>query len=407
MGTLAAMWRMLGAAVGSVLLLVFAASPAAGRTAAALPSNFVGMNLDEGTVALSPGPLARELRLMAGSGVGAVRFPVYWSDLQPVAGAPANLAPVDRLVGAAARAGLRSLPIVLEAPPWARQFPDRPFSPPARPGPYADFLTALVARYGPRGSFWAQHRGLRRLPIHDWQVWNEEAGWRFWTDDDPTPLVQDRVGWTRPYLALLTAARAAVRRADRHARIVLGGLFGESWTTLAHLYAVNPAAVRRSFDVMAVHPYTAKPSNVEKAVSLTRAVMRRYGDARKPIAMTEWGWPSSVGHLHTNLGFEATSAQQARRLRLGLRLLAGSRRALRIESAYWYDWARREWRLCLPLCRAVAAYPRRTLDRQAGVRRLCPNDAVARGPLTGVNSARATVEGGGGCAAASVVGRRR
>jgi hypothetical protein len=338
MGTLAGMRRMFGAAVGSVLLLTCAAAPA-GTGAATLPSNFVGMNVDQGTLALSSGPLVRQLRLMAGSGAGAVRLPIYWGDVQPVAGQAPDLAPIDRRVGDAARAGLRSLPMVIEAPVWARQFPDRPFSPPAQPAQYAAFLSALVARYGPRGSFWTQNRGLRRLPIHDWQVWNEEAGSRFWTDDDPTPLAQDRVAWTRPYLALLTAARAAVRRADPHARIVLGGLFGESWTMLAHLYAADPAAVRRSFDVMAVHPYTAKPSNVEKVVRFNRAVLRRYGDGRKPIVMTEWGWPSSVGHIRSNLGFEATSAQQAQRLADSLRMLSRDRRSLGLESIWWYDWA--------------------------------------------------------------------
>jgi polysaccharide biosynthesis protein PslG len=342
MGTLAGMRRMFGAAVGSVLTLVFAAAPAPGHAASRLPTNFVGMNLDQGTLALSPGSLARQLRLMAGSGAGAVRFPIYWADVQPIAGQAPDLAPIDRLVGGAARAGLRSLPTVLEAPAWARQFPNRPFSPPAQPAQYAAFLSALVARYGPRGSFWAQNPGLRRLPIHDWQVWNEESGSKFWTDDDQTPLAQDRVAWTRPYLALLTAARAAVRRADSHARIVLGGLFGESWTMLAHLYAADPAAVRRSFDVMAVHPYTAKVINVEKAVRFNRAVLRRYGDGRKPIVMTEWGWPSSVGHLRTNLGFEATSAQQAQRLADSLRMLSRDRRSLGLESIWWYDWAEPE-----------------------------------------------------------------
>src|SRR6266513_2419340 len=114
MGTLAGMRRMLGAAVGSVLLVTCAAAPAGARAAAAIPSTFVGMNLDQGTIALSPSALGRQVRLMADSGVGVVRFPVYWSDLQPVAGQAPNLAPIDRLVEAAARAGLRSFPMVLE-----------------------------------------------------------------------------------------------------------------------------------------------------------------------------------------------------------------------------------------------------------------------------------------------------
>ena len=95
MGTLAGMRRMFGAAVGSVLALVFAAAPAPGHAASRLPTNFVGMNLDQGTLALSPGSLARQLRLMAGSGAGAVRFPVYWADVQPIAGQAPDLGALE------------------------------------------------------------------------------------------------------------------------------------------------------------------------------------------------------------------------------------------------------------------------------------------------------------------------
>jgi hypothetical protein len=297
------------------------------------------MNIDDGTIRSSR--LPSQLRLMRGAGVRIVHFPVYWSMAQPVENGAVDLTSTDRIVGAAARSGLRVLPCVVGAPVWDRQYPDQLFSPPMQPEPYAAFVSALVARYGPTGSFWAAHRDLARYAIRDWQVWNEENGGYTWSDDERRLQPESRTHWVGPYLRLLKATRAAVRRADPQGRIVLGGLVGQSWKSLGALYGSEPSA-RNAFDVVALHPYTKLPANVVKAVRLGRKVMRDHGDERKPVMLTEFGWTSSVGHVPSLLGMETTQAGQARRLALGLTQLAASRRALRIESVYWYDWAEPE-----------------------------------------------------------------
>lgn len=297
------------------------------------------MNLDEGTIGSTS--LGSQLRLMRASGVRVVHFPVYWSQAQPVENSPVDLTRTDRIVGTAARAGLRVLPCVVGAPVWDRQYPDQLFSPPTRPEPYAAFVSALVGRYGPAGSFWAARRDLPRFSIRDWQVWNEENGGYTWSDDERQLQPDRRTHWVRPYLVLLEAARAAVRRADPQGRIVLGGLVGQSWKSLSALYDSEPSA-GHAFDVVALHPYTKLPANVVRAIRLNRNVMHDHGDEHKPVMLTEFGWTSSAGHVPSLLGMETTQAGQARRLTLALRLLAESRRALRIESVYWYDWAEPE-----------------------------------------------------------------
>jgi hypothetical protein len=74
-------------------------------------------------------------------------------------------------------------------------------------------------------------------------------------------------------------------------------------------------------------------------LELNRAVMDRRGDRRKPMLVTEFGWPSAAGHAQPPLGFETNEAGQARLLRQGLNMVAGLRGRLRITGVYWYDWA--------------------------------------------------------------------
>ena len=86
-------------------------------------------------------------------------------------------------------------------PGWAARRPGDLAAPPARPGAAQAFAAALVARYGPRGTFWAEHPDLPRLPIRAWQVFNEPNHTGFWSEPPYAPT----------YVA-------ALRAADRHPR---------------------------------------------------------------------------------------------------------------------------------------------------------------------------------------------
>ena len=82
----------------------------------------------------------------------------------------------------AAERGLSLLPVVLEAPAWAARRPGEFASPPADPRTYAAFLGTLAARYGSNGSYWREHATLRRVPLTEWQLWNEPTLVNFWLD---------------------------------------------------------------------------------------------------------------------------------------------------------------------------------------------------------------------------------
>ncbi len=327
-------------------VLAVLAFPAGADAAARVPPGFVGTMAD-GPIA-EPGVDAhKEAAVMVASGVESIRLVFHWTDAQPyrtldevpaarrgayrlIDGVPTDFAPFDRLVAAATIRRLRVLPVVTTAPRWAAKYPGKFASPPDGTAAYASFARALAARYGPGGSFWAENRSLpRHRPIRVWQLWNEPNLRTSWSDKR----------WPRPYVELLRAGRAAIRDVDPGARIVLAGFANYSWRSLAAVYRVPGA--RRLFDEVAIHPYTGQVGGVKTILERVRRTMRRNGDRRKPIAVTEFGWPSAKGKAK-GFGIEVTERGQAARVRKALIMFGRQRRRLGISSVYWYTWIARE-----------------------------------------------------------------
>ena len=303
--------RLLVATVLAVALTAFAA-PAH----AATPRSFFGVMAD-GPL-LAPGvDLGREARLMRSTGVASIRVAFYWRDLEPQPGEFA-WAETDRIVAAAAAAGIDVLPVVVRSPPWASGGDSAEGAVPDSAA-YARFLSALVARYGPRGTANAGR------PIRRWQVWNEPDIPRYWSG---TP-------WPSTYVALLRAARGAIKAADPAAIVVSAGLTNRSWEDLGKLYA---AGGRGLFDEAAIHPFSRRVSNVVKIVRLARAEMKRRGDGRLPLLLTEVSWSSGKGRSTFNYGWETTERGQAERVEEAFGALARERTRLRIGGVWWYTW---------------------------------------------------------------------
>jgi hypothetical protein len=311
------------------ILLTFLTPSAAFAAHRKVPTGWLGVVAD-GPLTNPPFGSADEWNRLAGSGAESVRTAFYWYAVQPDGPAEADFSVTDATVLAAASRGVSVLPVLQGTPTWAAQRPGDAGSPPASPAAFAAYLKLLVARYGPQGSFWAQHPELAARPIRAWQIWNEPNIPRYWNVPN----------WAPPYVRLLKAAHAALRHADPGAKTVLAGLPNESWVALHRIYA---AGGRRAFDVVALHPYTGKPINVIKLVQLSRAEMRRRGDRKLPVWITELSWPASEGKVRNGVrGFDTTDAGQASRLRKGLDLLVKDRRSLRIGRVYWYTWLSQE-----------------------------------------------------------------
>jgi hypothetical protein len=316
--------------VTTLIALAFAVLPATAAAERSVPRGWLGVIADGPLT--SGGAMDGEWDLMAASGAESVRTAFYWPSAQRSGDAPPDLGHLDGIVLQAARRGMPVLPIVTGTPTWAASRSGDETSPPRDPRLYADFLRALVARYGPQGSLWAEHAEVTARPIRAWQIWNEPNLTRYWTP----PRGQ---GFARSYVTLLRAAHRALRSADPGARTILAGLPNESWIALRRVYK---AGGRRSFDAVALHPYTGKPRNVVRLAEYARREMRRFGDRRKPIWVTELSWPAAKGKTENTTGFETTDRGQAQRLGDGLRLLARARRRLGIERVFWYTWLSRE-----------------------------------------------------------------
>jgi hypothetical protein len=309
--------------------------------AAAVPRAFFGVMAD-GPLLGGGVDLGAQTAAIRDAGAGSVRVAVYWSGAQPYAiasavpedqrgrfvdadGVPTDFAAIDAIVAAGAAARVGVLPVVLRTPAWAAAEPQKTASPPRSPGTYARFLTTLVRRYGPGGSFWAQRPDLVPRPIRRWQVWNEPDITKYWSKQP----------FAASYVRLLRAAHHALHAADPGARVVLAGLTNRSWIDLRRVYE---AGGRGAFDVAAAHPFSRRVANVVKIVALVRREMRRHGDRHTPLALTELSWSSGAGQSTFNYGWETTEQGQAKRIRAILPALAKLRRPLRLDSVYWYTW---------------------------------------------------------------------
>ena len=300
------------------LLLALVAFGLPATASARVPQGFVGVDAG-GPLFNSDVSLSRQMDTMVASGVQSVRVVFNWSAAQPSPGGPIDFAATDAIVAAAAAHGMTVLPTVLYAPGWdatgAQQIP-------ARTGPYAAYLTALIGRYGPRGSFWANHP---RHPIRMWQIWNEENLPVYW----PQPFA-------RSYAKLLAASHAAIKRADPGAKVVSGALTNVAWRYLGQLNHVRGAL--HSYDMIAINGFTSTPARVIEFLQLMRRGADRTGARSKPILATELSWPSSRGHDTDQFDWDTTERGQARNVGALLPLLAAHRSSLRLAGFYYYTW---------------------------------------------------------------------
>ena len=305
----------------TVLAVLFVSSPAQAK----VPRGWLGVVADGPLTDPAFGARQSEWDRLAGSGADNIRTAFFWPEIQPNSAAETDFSRPDAVVLDAARRGLGVLPVVQAAPNWAALHPGDPGSPPRDPADFARLLTTLVTRYGPSGSFWTEHPEVRKQPIRAWQIWNEPNITRYW----------NVAPWAPSFTALMKAADAALKAADPGSQTVLAGLTNESWSALAQIYT---AGGRGAFDVVTLHPYTQRVANVALIVQLVRKEMRRRGDARMPIWMTELSWPASLGITEKQSEFAVHPKTQAANVTSVLDMLADARRRLGIERVYWYTW---------------------------------------------------------------------
>lgn len=299
------------------------------RPAATPHDSFAGIYADD-VFHGSPGYRDAQLRRQAAIGVGVIRQPFLWRLVERNPG-EFDWGPYDGFVANAAKHSIRVLPTLVDPPDFralrrtriseTRQL----MYPPKRNSDFAAFAEAAVRRYGPAGTFWAEHPHLPLLPIRAWQVWNE-PNIKAWWASGPN---------ARGYARLLRTVARGIRRADRGAEVVAAGIpdsrFGIPMRTfIARMYRYR---ARGAFDTLAIHPYSGTVGGVVAYISSARALMRRNRD-RSRIWVTEVGW--ATGGQRTPLAVSPRT--QARRIRDLVRTLDARRRSLRIRGFVLFRW---------------------------------------------------------------------
>ena len=318
------------AAVAATLLIALLASAGPAAAQRDVPQNFFGVNFDADIALHAPRSTQdSEFDLQARSGVETARVVVSWKKLQSRRGATAKWSVTDPVVTRATEHGIDLLPVVIEAPRWARENQRSYHSPPKDPDDLAAFMVQLIERYGENGSFCAEHPELTKLPLRTWQIWNEPHLRFQWDSTKP---------WQRYYGRQLRVVYKAIKRADPGATVVLAGMSNQSWEFLDELY--KRGRVRGYFDVAALHPYTSRARGVITLARRFRTVMRRNGDGKKPLWLTELGLPASKGREKSKNPLQTTDEGMADFLTTSMeKLIAGQTSSnVGVSRVYWYTW---------------------------------------------------------------------
>jgi hypothetical protein len=302
----------------TLLICLAAASP----SLASAPRAFYG-------VIPANDPDASEIARMGAGKVGTLRINFVWGAVQPTAGATYDWSHYDPIIGGAAEQGIRVLPTVYSTPSWAARKDNYPPDK-AHLNDFRAFVQAAAARYGANGTFWSEHPATPKLPVINWQFWNEVNSPSFWY----------RKPSAKQYVGLLRVFSGGIKAGDPSAKVILAGLFRTPQIKNGidldrFLPSIYQRKAKPLFDGVAVHPYSTTPRDALEAVKETRKIMSRFKDKRTPLWVTEIGWATG-GSPPTAL--TVSPQRQATYLRKSYGLLAHNRGRFKIGGVIWYSW---------------------------------------------------------------------
>jgi hypothetical protein len=273
----------------------------------------------------------QDLNMMRQAKVGIVRNPVYEEDVEYQPGL-FDFSATDALIGYLASRGIPTLPDLVDS----QTNPPPPISGSAAQN-WQQFVHEMVARYSPGGTFWSpggqyqqDHPGGPVIPVTNWQAYNEPNLHKYFPSNSP---VSD-------YAKLLALTSDAIHGVDPSAKVVLAGMPTlhskyvpfPGFKFLDQLYGVPGA--KADFDIAAAHPYAENLDQLRLAMKKIRAAMKRHGDKRTPVWITELGYGSDRFNHHLNFGL----AGQAKMLRKTFQLILDRRRRWNVRGVVWYDW---------------------------------------------------------------------
>jgi hypothetical protein len=292
-----------GGAMVAFAPLSAAQRPSAPRSAAATTGQSPIVGLIDGTAQWrqDAGMTHRMNQVLSTSDAKWLREGFYWSQIEPKPGV-FTFAHYDQLVLLAAQRGVHVFAELYVAPRWAARTST---SVPADPTAYAAFVAAVVGRYGPGGTFWASHPGLKGDTVQTFEIWHEA----YYPNGNDGHYDPGR------YARLVQAAVTAGRVANPSARFLIGAeMQGDFVGSAARrtwmwwvdaLYKAVPG-LNNYFDGVSVHPYghdithrspaiPGQPyygTDQMRRIELIRKQFVNHGAAAKAFWATEVGWPT-------------------------------------------------------------------------------------------------------------------
>jgi hypothetical protein len=266
----------------------------------------------------------------AAGGMKTVRIQFYWASVEPAPGFR-QWGSLDAVVGNAAKAGVSLLPLLYGTPGWVSQNNAAPPLTGGGRGAWARFLKDLAARYGTNGTFWTLNPTIPKLPIIDWQIWNE-VNLEFYWGGKPSPPA---------YADLLHVSSDALHLGDPSARIITAGLLpyesvgGPSADRYMKQLLRQPG-VRAWFDVVAVHPYGSSPRLVMLRLWEFRRALNKLKGKGLPLWATEWGWTTGGAGFNES-PFRSSHRQQAQRLNKTFKSMAKDAKRLKLRRSFYFN----------------------------------------------------------------------
>jgi hypothetical protein len=265
---------------------------------------------------------AADLASMKAIGINAVRLDVNWNYVQPGGPNSYSWGWLDKVVASARAAGM-SVDLIAEGcPQWAAvSGAQAPNAQPASPAAFAQFASALAARYAPKG-------------VQTFEIGNEPNNAVFWKPA-PNPAA---------YTADLIAAYKAIKKVAPSAVVLSGGLApepndGTNIAPITFLQAMYANGAQGYLDGVGYHPYSYPAlsntyaawsgwSQMSQTNPSIRSVMTANGDGGKQIYITEVGAPTG-GPNGVSQATQATEFTQA---------IAAAKSTSWIGAMYFYTW---------------------------------------------------------------------
>jgi polysaccharide biosynthesis protein PslG len=269
------------------------------------PHHLVLVGMDPLWGAQNPRVISSQLRGMKFLGVNAVRFEANWRWIQPTGPTKFYWARLDREVRLARAAHMTVDLVINDCPAWAAipMAVGRTWPQPKSAEQYGTFAENVAERYAPRG-------------VKLFEIWNEPNDSKYFQP----------VANVAAYTKMLIAAYKAIKKVDKSAFIISGGLAPVnrghgSYAPIGFLQAMYANGAKGHFDALGDHPYSYplppnkyKPWSWWAQMSRTRpslrSVMARHHDSGKRIWITEYGAPSAGPHGVGQKG-QATELSQA------------------------------------------------------------------------------------------------